>query len=407
LVVCHKLVLLTVSLSLGVFATHPIQYYVPWFRALEDEFDLQVLYAYRQDAEGQANAGFDVAFEWDVPLLEGYSYMWLENESSDPSLRSFWGCDTPQVRDVIGERTFDAFLCLGWNKKCFLQAAHACIRNGVSLLFQGDSQLRTPRSLLTRAAKYLPYRVLLPQASAHLYVGERNRRYLRHYGVPDDRLCFSPRFVDNEFFRGRGHQAEENGRATEIRDKFSIPSSAFVTAFVGKFIPKKRVSDLIAAYRYLDTDRADSHHLLLIGDGPLRTKLEDEVSRGDLEDRIHFAGFQNQKKLPAFYRAADSIVLPSDGRETWGLVVNEGMACGRPAIVSDAVGCAPDLVETAETGYQFEMGNPEALAGATRALKRQWRSRREPMQEAIRERIDQYSIRKATEGLRTAVQDLA
>jgi glycosyltransferase involved in cell wall biosynthesis len=200
-------------------------------------------------------------------------------------------------------------------------------------------------------------------------------------------LCFSPRFVDNEFFRGRGHQAEENGRATEIRDKFSIPSSAFVTAFVGKFIPKKRVSDLIAAYRYLDTDRADSHHLLLIGDGPLRTKLEDEVSRGDLEDRIHFAGFQNQKKLPAFYRAADSIALPSDGRETWGLVVNEGMACGRPAIVSDAVGCAPDLVETAETGYQFEMGNPEALAGAIRALKRQWRSRREPMQEAIRERV--------------------
>jgi glycosyltransferase involved in cell wall biosynthesis len=394
------------SYSLGILSTHPIQYYVPWFRSLDDEFDLQVYYAYQQDAEDQAEAGFDIPFEWDVPLLQGYSFTWLENEAKNPTLRSFWGCDTPQVHELISKRSFDAFLCLGWNKKCFLQAAHACIREGVALLFQGDSQLRTPRSLLTRAVKYPPYRGLLPQASAHLYVGKRNRRYLRHYGVSNNQLYFTPRFVDNNFFRSRAHQAEESRRTTKIRDEFGVPSSAFVTAFVGKFIPKKRTADLIAAYRHLNTERADSHHLILIGDGPLRGELEDEVQNCGLERRIHFAGFQNQKELPAFYRAVDAVVLPSDGRETWGLVVNEGMACGRPAVVSDAVGCAPDLIETAETGYQFEMGNTEALAGAIRALKLQWERRRETMQEAIRDKINRYSIHGANEGLGAALQDV-
>jgi glycosyltransferase involved in cell wall biosynthesis len=371
---------------------------------MSDELDLQVYYVYRQDDLGQAEAGFELTFEWDIPLLEGYSYHWLENKATNPSLHSFWGCDTPQIREVILQNSFDAFLCLGWNKKCFLQAALACYREGVPVLFRGDSQLRTPRSLLTRAVKYLPYRILLPRASAHLFVGNRNRRYLQQYGVSKDQLYFGPHFVNNEFFRHRAEEAEAKGQVQKIRSQFGIPSSAFVTAFVGKFIPKKRVSDIIAACTHL---QVDWHHVLLIGDGPLRGELEEEVRRCGLEERVHFAGFQNQSQLPRFYRAADAVLLPSDGRETWGLVVNEGMACGRPAIVSDDVGCAPDLVETAETGFQFKTGSPEALAGAIRALKRQWSRRGNAMQESIRDKMDRYSIRTATEGLKSAVQDVA
>ena len=53
-----------------------------------------------------------------------------------------------------------------------------------------------------------------------------------------------------------------------------------------------------------------------------------------------FAGFRNQSELPRYLAAADVLVLPSDAGETWGLVVNEAMACGLPAIVSRAAGCA-------------------------------------------------------------------
>jgi len=61
-------------------------------------------------------------------------------------------------------------------------------------------------------------------------------------------------------------------------------------------------------------------------------------------------------------------VLPSDAGETWGLVVNEAMACGRPAIVSDQVGCAPDLVLNGNTGFIFPFGDRTALANALQQL---------------------------------------
>ena len=64
-------------MRLGVLATHPIQYHAPLYRALAQELDLTVYFAHEQTAEGQAAAGFGVACEWDVPLLDGYDYEFL------------------------------------------------------------------------------------------------------------------------------------------------------------------------------------------------------------------------------------------------------------------------------------------------------------------------------------------
>ena len=90
----------------------------------------------------------------------------------------------------------------------------------------------------------------------------------------------------------------------------------------------------------------------------------------DLAVPAQFEGFRNQTELPACYAAADYLVLPSDGGETWGLVVNEGMACGLPGIVSNAVGCAPDLIEEGVTGYEFPLGAVDVLADRFIAARR-------------------------------------
>jgi glycosyltransferase involved in cell wall biosynthesis len=66
--------------------------------------------------------------------------------------------------------------------------------------------------------------------------------------------------------------------------------------------------------------------------------------------------------MPDAYAAADVLVLPSDAGETWGLVVNEAMASGRPAVVSRAVGCCADLVVETETGYGFDLHDIGRLA---------------------------------------------
>ena len=121
---------------------------------------------------------------------------------------------------------------------------------------------------------------------------------------------------------------------------------------------------------------------------------------------VTFTGFLNQTEIPAAYAAADCLVLPSDHRETWGLVVNEAMACGLPAIVSDQVGCGPDLIEPGQTGAIFPSGNWEALAQTLvdlaadpDALRRQG--------ENAHAKVAAYSVEAATRGMLDAVRFVA
>ncbi|MEM7706689.1 MAG: glycosyltransferase family 4 protein [Pseudomonadota bacterium] len=74
-------------------------------------------------------------------------------------------------------------------------------------------------------------------------------------------------------------------------------------------------------------------------------------------------GFRNQGALPAIYAAANLLVLPSI-TETWGLVVNEAFSLGLPALVSDRVGCGPDMIAGRDTGAVFTHDDEAALASA-------------------------------------------
>jgi glycosyltransferase involved in cell wall biosynthesis len=84
-----------------------------------------------------------------------------------------------------------------------------------------------------------------------------------------------------------------------------------------------------------------------------------------------FAGFLNQRDIPLAFAAADALVLTSDGRETCGLIVNEAMASGLPAFVSDAAGCGPDLIVPGETGYTFGCGDIASLTTLIQSGRRE------------------------------------
>jgi glycosyltransferase involved in cell wall biosynthesis len=96
----------------------------------------------------------------------------------------------------------------------------------------------------------------------------------------------------------------------------------------------------------------------MVGSGPLGEQLRRDAAGLP----IHFAGFLNQSEITAAYASADCLLLPSDNGETWGLVVNEAMACGLPAIVSDQVGSAADLICEGLTGFVHPCGNTDALS---------------------------------------------
>ena len=385
---------------IAVVASHPVQYQAPWFRALAKAVDLTVFFCHRASANDQAKAGFDTPFEWDVPLLHGYRYLWLRNISDDPGVKRWAGCDTPDIERELALGRFEACIINGWYLKSYVQALRACRRHHVPVLVRGDSQLQTPRPFVTRIAKALPYRWLLQRIDAHLYVGQRNAEYLRHYGVPPERLFFAPHFVDNARFVSGAASARADGRADGIRRVIGATEQTTVFLFAGKLLARKRVQDFIDALGRVARNGRNVAGLI-VGSGPEEASLRDLASRSGC--RIHFAGFQNQSQMPAHYAAADCLVLPSDGHETWGLVVNEAMATGLPAITSDAVGCGPDLIEAGCTGFVFPVGSVDTLADRMLDTIAQLASAPEAVRSHVRDRIDRYSETAAVEGTLQAI----
>jgi glycosyltransferase involved in cell wall biosynthesis len=117
---------------------------------------------------------------------------------------------------------------------------------------------------------------------------------------------------------------------------------------------------------------------------------------------VIFLGFRNQTEIARAYRLADCLVLPSDSGETWGLVVNEALSVGLPCIVSDQVGCGPDLIEEGKTGYISRFGDVAALSGTIKRLREQ-KGAGHDFAPACRQKAAAYSFRTATAGLERAV----
>ena len=121
--------------------------------------------------------------------------------------------------------------------------------------------------------------------------------------------------------------------------------------FVGKFEIKKQPLLLVKIAKQIPDAK-----FLFVGQGELETQMKQEAG-----SNVYFLPFQNQTQMPVIYLVGDVFVLPSQYNETWGLVVNEAMACSRAIVVSDKVGCAVDLIEREKNGYIFTSGDELSL----------------------------------------------
>src|SRR5207244_10302549 len=167
----------------------------------------------------------------------------------------------------------------------------------------------------------------------------------------------APHSVDNDFFALQAAPFRAPDARMQVRRAFGLPDAGFVALFVGKLAEIKRPLDLIAAAARCRRPTA----VLLVGSGPLDDACRTEAERSGV--CVAPAGFLDQAALGRAYAAADCLVLPSRS-ETWGLVVNEALATGLPAIVSRGVGCAPDLVRSPKVGRVYPVGDVSALAAA-------------------------------------------
>jgi glycosyltransferase involved in cell wall biosynthesis len=380
--------------NLAIVSTHPIQYHAPWFRGLaaHPDVNIHVYYCHVATPEEQARAGFGVAFEWDVPLLEGYPYTFMRNVADPAGPDRFAGFDTPEIKNIILRGQYDAVLINGWHYKSAWQAILACWRSDVKAMVRGDSHLHTPRSLPVRLAKSLAYPRFIPRFDACLAVGQWSREYFLHYGASPERIFLVPHTVDIARMAAQSECSQTIH--SELRKRWKLHEDSIVFVFVGKFTDAKRPMDFVRAVCEARKQKATVQGLM-VGDGPLRNVCEDFARTHHVP--MTFTGFLNQSEIMSAYAAADVLVLPSVG-ETWGMVVNEAMACKRPCIVSDRVGCGPDLIRAGETGVVFPQGEVDALVVSMIEFAKQ-PSRLAIMGAHARERVEKYSVQTAVEGV--------
>lgn len=385
--------------KLSAVMTHPVQYYSPWFRYLTancPKIELSVIYAIMPTPE-QQGTGFGSTFEWDTALVDGYRMQVVREPKNNDSLsaRRFFGLNVAEIASTVVGGAPDVTLIPGWYSATLVRAAFACRLKGIPVICRSDMQLGRITDSVRAAAWEVKTRTMLRFFTHFLSVGIRHTEYLEHFGISSDRIFFSPHCVDNDFFAGSAEPYHETRRRDEARRQFGIPPGDFVVLYVGKLENKKRPWDAVFASAALGPDVT----LLIVGSGEAEPTCRDAVRESGAN--VVFSGFLNQSELGRAYALADCLVLPSDHAETWGLVVNEAMATGLPCVVSDAVGCGPDLIVAGRTGYTYPLGRVQALSTALASLRAQLRAGHS-FSTDCRNYIAGYSFEKATEGLLSA-----
>jgi glycosyltransferase involved in cell wall biosynthesis len=385
---------------LAIITSHPIQYHAPWFRSLADQtqFGIRVFYLWDFGVTSKNDQGFGHPIKWDIPLLSGYDYEFVQNVSSDPGTHHFWGLRNPSLFQRIKAYDPHAVLLMGYNYASPSNFIWRWNHLGAPLLFRGDSHRVLPQKGLGASARRMLISQVFRRFSAFLYVGSANKDYFRYHGVPSEKLFFAPHAVDNERFFGCAEHVRRE--AVAWKQELGIADDHSVIMFAGKFEAKKRPLELLRAFVQANLSRAT---LLFVGAGALEQELRNQAT-GD--ERIRFAPFQNQSRMPRVYAAADLVVLPSFGPgETWGLAINEAMCLSRPVIVSDHVGCSQDLVHSKENGLIFRAGDVEQLS---ECLKEAFsdRERLSAWGQESRRIIEGYSYAQTTHGLERALEYL-
>jgi glycosyltransferase involved in cell wall biosynthesis len=305
--------------------------------------------------------GFGQAVAWDIPLTSGYELQAVPNTARDPGTHHFWGLRNPTLASDVRAWHPDAVHLTGYNYASHLVALISLAREGIPVLFRGDSTLLDDEASLKEAAKRLALRSIFRYPAAFLCVGKNSADYYRHYGVPGAKLFHCPHSIDFDRF------AEPDGylerQAAEWRRSLGIADDQTALLFAGKFEPKKRPIELMTAV--LNSD-ATKLVLIMQGDGELRGRVEALAASNPAKFRM--IPFQNQSTMPVVYRLGDLFVLPSLFAETWGLAVNEAMASGRPALVSDRVGCAADMISPGINGDVFRAQDWSDFVRKTRSL---------------------------------------
>jgi len=237
------------------------------------------------------------------------------------------------------------------------------------------------------------------RADAVIALAETHARFLtEQYAISKSKLAVIPNGVDLDRF-------QPNGDPASARARMGLAPQGFLVGAVGRLHHLKGMDVLCQAAASV-LRRFPAVRFAIIGDGPQRTDLDDQVRALGVEAQVHFLGRRSDvaELLPAF----NLFVLPSRS-EALPMALMEAMACARP-VVASAVGCVPELIEHGMNGLCVPAEDPERLAEAIIELASDPARAREMGREGRRIADARFSIERAAARtaslLETAIENL-
>jgi len=291
-----------------------------------------------------------------------------------------------QLARLIDEIHPDVVVSVGWADRSYQRLLIACHRRCLPLVIVSDSREGdVPRNSL---GEWIKCQLLRGYSSA-LVAGIESLAYLVSLGFPKGAIRQPCDVVDNDLFA-----ACSSLSASESMPPFFL--------CVSRLIEKKNHRGLLEAYAIYQR-QGGAWGLKLIGSGCLESEIRQLIAQLPEPRRVELYPFQQLSELTVSYGQASAFVLASRA-DQWGLVVNEAMAAGLPCLVSSACGCAADLIDHGRTGWAFDPNDPKALAALMHQVECQSPSDRVAMQQAARDRLDDFSLRAFAHGFQQALE---
>jgi glycosyltransferase involved in cell wall biosynthesis len=374
------------KVRLGIIATAPSPYRIHQHQRVVSELrNVELFSVFLQDYNWQP---------WQHSLPAEIQPVIFQQSSAKHQVGRFCSLENQlytsrQICYWLNDKQIDAVILTGYNDLAKLKVVHWCQKHGVPLFIFGDSNIRCDRTSVTRSfAKKLLVKWVIRRASGVMPCGRLGAAYFAQYGATEETTFFVPHEPDYELIQSLDAATRDN-----VRQRFNLPRSRRRIVYCGRLAAVKRVDLLIEAFQQIAVARPE-WDLVVIGDGPLRERLEASVC-AHLRDRVRWLGFLDQPAdIAGIYRNCDVFVLPSD-YEPWAVVVCEAAAAGLALIASDVVGAGAELIENGKNGYSFPAGNSAALKeallevtepvrlaqmqGATPLLLKAWRQRGDPV----------------------------
>ena len=368
--------------------SHPIQYFAPLYQQINATGkSLTVCYCSDESIQGKFDKGFGKEIKWDIPLLEGYSSVFLKNYSWKSSIhRGFFGLINPGMISFLYKQPKSVLIVHGWAYCTHILAIVFGKFFGHTVCLRTETPLNQEqqKSKFKTVIKHTCLRFLFLFVDRYLYIGKQNKLFYKSLGVQESKMLFTAYAVDNMRFRSIFNSTTNMA----AKEKLKLPVEEKIILFSGKYISKKRPLDLIRAFH---ESGLENTILVMAGDGELRNEMEAYIKTCELTHKVVLTGFINQSEIPLYYRAADIFVMCSGLGETWGLSVNEAMNFGLPVIVSETCGCSYDLVDNNVNGAVFETGNISQLSLLLRQFLQISAEEKMKLSDAAFKKIDQYS----------------